>query len=73
MNDFLNAELRLRLKCVYLHSTRYAVGEKELSHEKVGFVLGFSKQYAKQVEEVAIQKLKRKENLFSQILEELEQ
>lgn len=73
MNDFLSAEERLRLKCVYLHSTRYALGEKELSHDEVGFVLGLSNKCAKKVEEVAIQKLKRKENLFSQILKELEQ
>lgn len=72
MNGFLNAEQRLRLKCVYLHSTRYATGEKELSHEEIGFVLGFSKQYAKQVEEVAIQKLKEKGVLFLQFLEELD-
>lgn len=69
MNSFLNAEQRLRLKCVYLHSDKHPQGDKELSLEEVGFVLGCSIKRAKQVEEVAICKLRRRGNMFPQILD----
>lgn len=73
MNDFLNAEQRLRLKCVYLHSTSHTVQDREMSQAEVAFVLGVSKQYIQQIEENALQKLKRRKCRFFQFLKELEQ
>lgn len=60
MNDFLSAEQRLRLKCVLLHSTQDALGDKELSPEEVGFVLGIKSGLVRWIEYVAIQKMKKR-------------
>lgn len=58
-NDFLSAEERIRLKCVFLHSEKIIYAPyAELSHEEVGFVLCFSTQYAQQIEKQALNKLK---------------
>lgn len=73
MNEFLTAEQRLRLKCVYLHSNSHTIQDREMSQEEVAFVLGLSKQYIRKMEENALQKLKRRKCRFFQILKELEQ
>lgn len=73
MNDFLNAEQRLRLKCVFLHSELRVSEEREMSYAEIGFVLGYSTYKVQRIEDGIYQKLKRRRNQkFSQILKELD-
>ena len=68
-NDFLTAEERIRLKCVFLYSNQSASSNKEMTHAEIGFVLGASRGYIQQVEAIAMQKIRRHQNLYRSILE----
>lgn len=72
MNDFLSAEERLRLKCVFLHSyyTSYQeTYDKEMSKEEVAFVLGITAYRVTIIEDNAPRKIKRRLSWIKQVLE----